>query len=99
MLVILPFEKEFYKKWNYEVEYVGHPLVEVIDEFIREQIPGTEYPIQRIKQSSHLLPGSRKQEILKKLPDHAGGCKTFSRHTNSSLAKPRAWMKDFTMNY
>src|ERR1700744_1815263 len=31
MLVILPFEKEFYRKWNYEVEYVGHPLVEVID--------------------------------------------------------------------
>src|SRR5260221_2476677 len=30
MLVILPFEKEFYRKWNYEVEYVGHPLVEVI---------------------------------------------------------------------
>jgi len=27
MLVILPFEKDFYKKWNYEVEYVGHPLV------------------------------------------------------------------------
>ena len=33
MLVILPFEKDFYKKWNYEVEYVGHPLVEVVDRF------------------------------------------------------------------
>src|SRR6185437_6805249 len=31
MIVILPFEKDFYKKWNYEVEYVGHPLVEVIE--------------------------------------------------------------------
>ena len=31
MLVILPFEKEFYKKCNYEVEYVGHPLVEVVN--------------------------------------------------------------------
>ncbi|HZE85691.1 MAG TPA: lipid-A-disaccharide synthase, partial [Puia sp.] len=29
MLVILPFEKAFYQKWNYDVEYVGHPLVEV----------------------------------------------------------------------
>src|ERR1700761_5822918 len=36
MLVILPFEKAFYKKWDYEVEYVGHPLVEVIDK-VREQ--------------------------------------------------------------
>ena len=33
MLVILPFEKDFYGKWNYHVEYVGHPLVEVIEEF------------------------------------------------------------------
>ena len=30
MLVMLPFEVEFYKKWDYEVTYVGHPLVEVI---------------------------------------------------------------------
>jgi lipid-A-disaccharide synthase len=30
MLVILPFEKEFYRKWNYPVEYVGHPLTEVL---------------------------------------------------------------------
>lgn len=34
MLVILPFEKDYYKnKWNWEVEYVGHPLVEVVDSF------------------------------------------------------------------
>jgi lipid-A-disaccharide synthase len=32
MLVILPFEKDYYlNKWNWEVEYVGHPLVEEID--------------------------------------------------------------------
>ncbi len=31
MLVILPFEKAFYKKWNFEVEYVGHPLADVVD--------------------------------------------------------------------
>jgi lipid-A-disaccharide synthase len=63
MLVILPFEKEFYKKWNYEVEYVGHPLVEVVDEFqassIKYQVSGNTIA---------LLPGSRQQEILKKLP-------------------------------
>ncbi|MEK7198520.1 MAG: lipid-A-disaccharide synthase, partial [Bacteroidota bacterium] len=32
MLCIIPFEKDYYKnKWNWEVEYVGHPLVEVIE--------------------------------------------------------------------
>jgi lipid-A-disaccharide synthase len=62
MLVILPFEKKFYKKWNYEVDYVGHPLIEVIDAF-RLQHPSNEN-----KKIIALLPGSRKQEILKKLP-------------------------------
>ena len=67
MLVILPFEKSFYEKWNYEVEYVGHPLVEVISRFQNEQqssssLPNSDKPIVA------LLPGSRKQEIAQKLP-------------------------------
>jgi len=67
MLVILPFEKEFYRKWNYDVEYVGHPLVEVIDNFRASGASGpSDIPSNR--PIIALLPGSRKQEILKKLP-------------------------------
>ena len=65
MIVILPFEKDYFKnKWNWEVEYVGHPLVEVVDSqqsTVNSQ-KFSEKPIVA------LLPGSRKQEILKKLP-------------------------------
>jgi lipid-A-disaccharide synthase len=73
MLVILPFEKDFYKKWNYEVEYVGHPLVEVIDSFQSSVyslalIEPTENSKPKTQNIIALLPGSRKQEILKKLP-------------------------------
>ncbi len=65
MLVILPFEKEYYhNKWNWEVEYVGHPLIEEIErkkaEAGQEQL--ADKPIVA------LLPGSRKQEIQVKLP-------------------------------
>jgi lipid-A-disaccharide synthase len=71
MLVILPFEKEFYKKWNYEVEYVGHPLVEVVERFlltvVRIELSTTSNQ-QRTTGIIALLPGSRQQEILKKLP-------------------------------
>jgi len=67
MLVILPFEKEFYKKWNYEVEYVGHPLVEVVEGFLNKE-QGTRNIEQGSKNTIALLPGSRQQEILKKLP-------------------------------
>ena len=64
MLVILPFETAFYQKWNYAVDYVGHPLVEVIDRFRASQPPASLFS----KPVIALLPGSRKQEILKKLP-------------------------------
>ncbi len=67
MLVILPFEKSFYEKWNYEVEYVGHPLVEVIANFQHEVNRNNSY-IQSNKPIVALLPGSRKQEIIQKLP-------------------------------
>jgi len=72
MLVILPFEKEFYAKWNFDVEYVGHPLVEVIDQFRSEKKSDhLFFDIGKQLNDSNiiaLLPGSRKQEILKKLP-------------------------------
>jgi lipid-A-disaccharide synthase len=64
MLCILPFEKAFYHKWNYEVEYVGHPLVEVI-KAAKEQpadAPLSDKPVIAV------LPGSRKQEVSVKLP-------------------------------
>jgi lipid-A-disaccharide synthase len=75
MLVILPFEKEFYRKWNYAVEYVGHPLVEVIDRFLNgksvsAQETGSSGTLAGAsgKPVIALLPGSRKQEILLSLP-------------------------------
>lgn len=82
MLVILPFEKAFYQKWDYKVAYVGHPLVQVIEEAIREKTgqpllclkPLTNEPVVVEGSPSSqpeiiaLLPGSRKQEIRVKLP-------------------------------
>jgi lipid-A-disaccharide synthase len=62
MLVILPFEKEFYKKHDYDVEYTGHPLAQVIQDWQNEH-PG----IQK-ENIIALLPGSRAQEIRVKLP-------------------------------
>jgi lipid-A-disaccharide synthase len=65
MIVILPFEKHYFKdKWNWDVEYVGHPLVEVIERY--KSAVGSKQLAD--KPIIALLPGSRKQEILKKLP-------------------------------
>ncbi len=66
MLVILPFEQDYFlKNWQWNVTYVGHPLVEVVNTFLEKNTtitPISEKPIIA------LLPGSRKQEIEKKLP-------------------------------
>ena len=77
MLVILPFEKDYFKsKWNWDVEYVGHPLVEVIERHKSQgaMARGDDTP------TIALLPGSRKQEILKKLPVMLEVTKHFPDH-------------------
>jgi lipid-A-disaccharide synthase len=124
MLVILPFEKDFYRRWNFEVEYVGHPLVEVIDRFLADdrlhtmqtlsfpdplsahssKLTAHTSPLEahssKLAASSPLslssqlaanslqlaapiialLPGSRRQEILKKLPLMLEVCHHFPNH-------------------
>jgi lipid-A-disaccharide synthase len=68
VVVILPFEKEFYAKYNYDVHFVGHPLIDAISD--RQQID--EKTFRKAHNLSDkpiiaLLPGSRKQEITKML--------------------------------
>lgn len=67
MFVILPFEQEFYAKYDYAVDFVGHPLLDVVDDYepkidLREQL---QLDDQRI---IAVLPGSRRQEISRMLP-------------------------------
>ena len=68
MFVILPFEKDFYSKYDYEVDFVGHPLldaigVEAMDKDDPRALAGLDdRPVIAV------LPGSRKQEIRKMLP-------------------------------
>ena len=62
MFVILPFEKDYYQKNNFEVDFVGHPL---LDEIAKDDFSCS---IKTDKEIIALLPGSRKQEISKILP-------------------------------
>jgi lipid-A-disaccharide synthase len=64
MLCILPFEPAFYHRWNYDTEYVGHPLVEVIK--AAKEAPAD--PLLSDKPIIAVLPGSRRQEVSVKLP-------------------------------
>ncbi|MFN8142928.1 MAG: lipid-A-disaccharide synthase [Bacteroidia bacterium] len=71
MFVILPFEKEFYQKFDYPVDFVGHPLLDAITQK-KNLFPSKTEFIRRNsledKPIIALLPGSRKQEIETMLP-------------------------------
>lgn len=76
MFVIFPFEKEFYKKYDYQVDYVGNPTLDAVsghqtNHNFRQQHELDQKPILAI------LPGSRIQEIKKMLPYAGSICKAF----------------------
>jgi lipid-A-disaccharide synthase len=80
MFVILPFEKEFYAKFNYTVEYVGHPLLDELKNFQPSETFIEQLNLTAEKPVIALLPGSRKQEVLVKLPIMLEAVKSFTNY-------------------
>lgn len=68
MFVIFPFEVDFYRKFDYEVEYVGNPLMDALAAFQPNPTFLSQTNRQPNKSLIALLPGSRKQEVVKMLP-------------------------------
>ena len=71
MAVILPFEKEFYKKKGIDmpVKYVGHPLLDQVPYNLKSEYIRNEFGIGTDDPVIGLLPGSRNEEINNLLPD------------------------------
>ena len=68
MIVIFPFEQEFYRQHGVEVTYVGHPLAyEPPPQISREEF-AAQYHLDPRKQWIALLPGSRRKEVRLNLP-------------------------------
>ncbi|MEW6467390.1 MAG: lipid-A-disaccharide synthase [Bacteroidota bacterium] len=81
MFVILPFEKDFYRNFGYEVDFVGHPLLDAIEE--KEKASFRDFTREHGlsgKPIVALLPGSRRQEIAVMLPVMAALSRKFPDH-------------------
>jgi lipid-A-disaccharide synthase len=61
LLVVFPFEKEFFEKYNLKTSFVGHPLLDI------PEFAGKNEELQR-KNQILFMPGSRAQELKKHLP-------------------------------
>lgn len=91
MIVILPFEKDFYKKFNFPVFYSGHPLLDAIEDV--QESSNTWLEFMHVNQLPDkpviaLLPGSRKQEISTMLPIMLQAEKHFSQYQFIIAAAP-----------
>jgi lipid-A-disaccharide synthase len=68
MIVIFPFEQEFYARHGVEVSYVGHPLAyEPPPQISRDEF-AAQHHLDPKKQWIALLPGSRRKEVRLNLP-------------------------------
>jgi len=70
MLVVFPFEEKMYKDNNVNVQFVGHPLVERINnhEFLLYQDLCSKFQIDKEKNILLVMPGSRENEVKKIFP-------------------------------
>ncbi len=113
MIVLFPFEKEFYEKFNVEVEYVGHPLIERIQEynFLTKEELLKKLNLKQSKEILLVMPGSRDQEVKRIFPEVIKAAKLIadkykmnivvacSENINESLLKDIAGNMEFTISH
>lgn len=68
LYAILPFEESFFQQHGVSVSYVGHPLLDIVSRFVPSADFRSRYGLENGKIIA-LLPGSRRQEILRMLPE------------------------------
>jgi len=91
MITILPFEKDFYARFDMKVDYVGHPLLDAIENrdlsSARNQALKEEFNLDE-RELVLLMPGSRKQEISAVLPTMLHQRRNFPDHQFVIAAAP-----------
>src|SRR5215472_6030497 len=79
MIVIFPFEQEFYQKHGVDVAYVGHPLAYASPPQISREDFAIENRLDPQKIWLGLLPGSRQKEVRLNLPEILAAAKQLRR--------------------
>ena len=99
MMVILPFEEDFYKKHGVHSHFVGHPLLDAISTLqnIDVEVFKKENNLNE-KEIIALLPGSRKQEVEKML-EMMLSVRPYFKEYQFVIAGAPSLPKEFYQNY
>lgn len=99
MLVILPFEEEFYRKYDVKVSYVGNPLMDALSRTaeISRQSFCRKNSLSEKREIIALLPGSRAQEVKRTLPTMLSVVSKFPGY-QFVIAKAPSLDRDFYKN-
>jgi lipid-A-disaccharide synthase len=85
MLVIFPFEEDFYRSEGVDAEFVGHPLLEVLDAKLDRKNFCRRFSLNDQKPLVALLPGSRKQEIDSIFPEMLSAARMMQRQSDAQI--------------
>lgn len=80
LFVILPFEKDFFKKFDWDVDYVGNPVLDAIKAHTPDNQFLSKHHFTKDKPLIALLPGSRKQELKRIIPLMAAVAKRYREY-------------------
>jgi lipid-A-disaccharide synthase len=64
MVVIFPFEEKIYREAGVPVDFVGHPLVDIVRPTMTRKEFAAQHGLDRSRPIVTLLPGSRRSEIV-----------------------------------
>jgi len=86
MVVIFPFEEQIYRDAGVPVDFVGHPLVDVVHPLISREEFATRHGLDPGRPIVALLPGSRRGEISRHYPIIVGACEGLVQSAQGASA-------------
>jgi len=79
MYVILPFEEAIYREARVDVEYLGHPFIDIVQSPVSREEALQVFGLDPAVKTVGLLPGSRMSEINYLLDDMVGAARIIQK--------------------
>ncbi len=86
MVVIFKFEKDFYREYGIEADFVGHPLLDVVSPSVGRETFRASLGVTDYAKLIGLFPGSRMQEIDRILPQMVESISLLRKKSGSHVA-------------